>query len=72
MLDDGKQAVLSCGLWDWLLAYSPHPTEGFLYATDMELVVIRSAMKHPHTLYSFADTMRTLHSIARCSTPTTN
>lgn len=66
MLQDAYNTILRLGLWDWLKQFSPHTNEGFMFAPDIELAEISTALKYRgHIGTSFGWTMYVIHDIAQ-------
>jgi len=66
MLQDAHNAITKAGLWDWLKEFEPHPNEGFMFSSDINLAIITTNMNYEgHSGASFGWTMRAMHDIAR-------
>jgi len=66
MMYDTYNAITELDLWKWLAIFTPHPNEGFVFASDPNITHIYEALKiKGHSSLSFAWTMRTMHSIAK-------
>ena len=66
MLQDAHDTITRLGLWDWLKNFKPRPNEGFMFASDIELAEISTALHYQgHSGASFGWTMREMHNIAQ-------
>ena len=61
MIEDARQAITSCQLWEWFMEYEPEEGKGFLLSQHPNLDRINAAMKYTgHSGASYAITMRIL------------
>ena len=66
MIQDAYDTIKRLGLWDWLKEFEPHPNEGFMFTTDMNVAMIGTQMKFDgHSGSTFGWTMRVVHHLAR-------
>jgi hypothetical protein len=65
MLQDAYDTITRLDLWDWLRDFNPHPNEGFMFSTSIELATIRTSLRIGHSGTSFAWTMHTMRHIAK-------
>ena len=65
MLQDAYETITRLDLWEWLKEFNPHPNEGFMFSTAIELATIGTSMRTAHSGTSFAWTMRTIQHIAK-------
>ena len=66
MLQDAYDTIKRVGLWKWFREFQPHPNEGFMFSSDMNLAIISTSLKNQsHSGASFGWTMRVLHDIAK-------
>ena len=66
MVQDAYDAVLHADLLNWFKAFEPHPNEGFMFSSDVNLAVIGTHMKYQgHSGSSYGWTMRVVHDIVK-------
>lgn len=66
MVQDAYDTTKRLGLWEWLGSFDPHPNEGFMFTTEINVARIGAEMKfNGHSGSSFAWTMRVVHDVAR-------
>ena len=65
MLQDAYDTIKRLDLWDWFRGFEPHPNEGFMFTTEINVAMIGNALKYGHSGASFGWTMRLIHDIAR-------
>jgi hypothetical protein len=65
MLADAYQALTKADLWDYMKEPSTPGKDGFMFCTDLELVVLSRYMKYDkHSGHSYGWTMRVMKDIA--------
>lgn len=67
MIQDAYDTIHRLGLWDWFGEFHPHPNEGFMFTSDINIAIIGNEMKlkDSHSGASFGFTMTLVHDIAK-------
>ena len=66
MLQDARDAITKCDLWDWLKTYTPEDGKGFMFTSHPNLDRISAAMKYTgHSGASYGFTMRKMEQEAK-------
>lgn len=66
MIQDAYDTIKRLNLWDWFREFEPHPNEGFMFTSEMNIAMIGNEMNYTgHSGASFGLTMRVVHDIAR-------
>lgn len=66
MVQDAYDTIKRLDLWEWFGTFEPHPNEGFMFTTDMNIATIGNELKYTgHSGSSFGWTMRVVHDIAK-------
>ncbi len=67
MIQDAYDTIHRLGLWEWFGKFHPHPNEGFMFTSDINIAMIGKELKFydSHSGASFGCTMRLVHHIAQ-------
>ena len=67
MLQDAYDTIRRLGLWQWFREFRPHPNEGFMFTSDINVAMIGKELKFydSHSGASFGCTMQLVHDIAK-------
>lgn len=65
-LQDVYDTIHRLGLWDWFGEFNPHPNDGFMFTSDINVAMIAKELKNQgHSGASFGIVMRLVHHIAQ-------
>ena len=67
MIQDAYDTIHRLGMWEWFGKFKPHPNEGFMFTSDINIAMIGKELKFydSHSGASFGCTMSLVHHIAQ-------
>lgn len=66
ILQDAYDTIHRLGLWEWFKEFNPHPNEGFMFTSDINIAMIGNELKNQdHSGASFGCMMKLVHHIAQ-------